>query len=152
MCRSIAPYTRRVDVDAITRERLAALSQRATPARRDLIGALADADGPITIAEILERNPKLSMSSTYRNLQVLEQAGLIHRVVSGDDITRYELGEAIAEHHHHLMCEGCGAVIDVPLPDLERAVHDAADAVAASHGFRTRAHRVDLIGRCARCA
>ena len=141
-----------MDVAAVTRDRLAAQSQRATPARLRLAEVIAQASHPVTIAEILEHDSSFALSSTYRNLTVLEQAGILHRIVTNDDIVRYELAEPFAGHHHHLMCEGCGAVIDVPLADLERAVHEAADAVAASHGFRTTAHRIDLIGRCADCA
>jgi Fe2+ or Zn2+ uptake regulation protein len=141
-----------VDVAAITRERLAAQSQRATPARLRLAEAVAHAHHPVTIAEILDAEPSFALSSTYRNLTVLEQAGIIHRVITTEDVVRYELAEPLADHHHHLMCEGCGVVIDVPLADLERAVHDAAAAVAISHSFRTTAHRIDLIGRCERCA
>ena len=141
-----------MEIETITRERLAARSQRATTARLSLATAIATAGRPVTIPEILDAAPSCALSSTYRNLTVLEEAGVIHRIVSGDDTARYELSEDLAGHHHHLMCERCGAVIDVPLPQLEQAVHDAADAVATSHGFVTRVHRIDLLGRCARCA
>lgn len=140
-----------MDVAAITRDRLAAQSQRATPARIRLAEAVAESSHPVTITEILSREPTFALSSTYRNLTVLEHAGILHRIVTNDDIVRYELAEPFAGHHHHLMCEGCGAVIDVPLTDLEQALHRAAAMVAETHGFRTTAHRVDLIGRCANC-
>lgn len=141
-----------MDVTAITRERLQAKDQRVTPARIKLAGAVAALGRPVTIAEILEHDASFAMSSTYRNLTVLEAVGVIHRIVSNDDTARYELAETFTGHHHHLMCERCGAVIDVPLPDLERAVHDAAVMVEASHGFATRVHRIDFIGRCTNCA
>lgn len=147
---NVGSYTRPVDLDATTRTRLHALSQRATPTRLRLVAAIAAAGRPISITEILEQEPTFAQSSTYRNLQVLEQAGVLHRIVT-NDTARYELAEDLAGHHHHLMCERCGAVIDVAMPNLERAVHDAADAAAASHGFTTRAHRVDLVGTCAQC-
>ena len=141
-----------MDVDAITRERLQAQNQRVTPARIKLASAVAAFGRPVTISELLEHDASFALSSTYRNLTVLEDAGVIHRIVSSDDTARYELAESLTGHHHHLMCERCGAVIDVPLPDVERAVHDAADAIAASHGFTTRVHRIDFIGHCANCA
>ena len=48
----------------------------------------------------------------YRNLVVLEQAGVVRRVTSTDDFARYELAEDLTEHHHHLICSSCGTVDD----------------------------------------
>ena len=49
----------------------------------------------------------------YRNLTVLEDAGVISRVVTHDEWARFELAEDIGGHHHHLICEQCGTVRDV---------------------------------------
>ena len=51
----------------------------------------------------------------YRNLVVLEQAGVVHRIVTNDEFARFELAEDLTgDHHHHLICSSCGAVEDVP--------------------------------------
>src|SRR5256885_5047659 len=55
---------------------------------RSLLDILRSAAHPLTIHEILDRGSGLAMSSAYRNLTVLEQAGLVHRVITDRKSTR----------------------------------------------------------------
>src|SRR2546428_5044505 len=102
------------EVDQIVAARLRPLGQRLTPRRRSLLEILRSAVHPLTIHEILDRGSGLAMSSAYRNLTVLEQAGLVHRVITREDFARYELAEELTEHHHHMVCSSCGLVRDLP--------------------------------------
>ena len=132
---------------------LDAHAQRLTPARREIVDVLADAPGPLTIPEILATRTGLAQSSVYRNLAVLEEAGVVHRMLTRDDFARYELAEDLTGHHHHLVCSRCGRVEDLPAsPALEQSVAAAVDEAAGRAGFRTHRHRLDLVGVCARCA
>ncbi len=135
--------------------RLRRANQRVTANRKAIVGALSAADRPLTIPEILESpaGRGLAQSSVYRNLVVLEHAGLVHHIVTDGEFARYELDEDLTEHHHHLICANCGTVEDVPASaGLEESVETAADQIARSTGFRTQRHRVDLVGLCARCS
>ena len=89
----------------------------------------------------------------YRNLAVLEHAGLVSKISMGDEHAHYELGEEITNnHHHHLVCTQCGTVSDVTLsPGAERSLDKALHEAAAGASFELHQHRVDLLGRCARC-
>jgi len=132
--------------------RLRDVGQRYTDRRRDLVDRLAEAGAPVSIPELLEAPPRLAQSSAYRNLAVLEQAGVVHRVAAGGDYARFELAEDLTEHHHHLICSSCGAVEDFTAPPgLERALTRAVAEIASTHGFDAAQHRLDLIGRCADC-
>lgn len=114
---------------------------------------LAGADRPLTLPEILAARPGLPQSSAYRNLVVLEQAGAVRRIVTGDEFARYELAEDLTGHHHHLVCTSCGRIEDLPASDgIERSVAAAAALAARRTGFRTSHHRLDLVGICADCA
>lgn len=128
--------------------------QRYTASRRALVEALDLARQPVTITEILERCVDLPQSSAYRNLAVLERAGVVHRIVTSDEFSRFELAEQLTDdHHHHLICTGCGSVGDFAVPpSLERRLQKELDAVAGRTGFSAEHHRFDAIGRCARCA
>ena len=53
---------------------------------------------------------------------MLEQAGVVHRVVATDEFTRYELAEDLTEHHHHLICSSCGAVADFTIGPAARGL------------------------------
>jgi Fe2+ or Zn2+ uptake regulation protein len=140
------------------RDAIAALlrraNQRFTPNREALLEVLASAPGKaLTIPDIVAAQPKLAVSSVYRNLAVLDQVGVVHRVVTRGEFAYYELVEDLTEHHHHLVCSSCGSVVDVPAsPTIERSVRDAARQIARRTGFKTDHHRLDLFGLCSSCA
>jgi Fur family transcriptional regulator, ferric uptake regulator len=132
---------------------LHAQKQRLTPTRKRIVEVLEAADRPLTITEILDAQPDLPQSSAYRNLVVLEQARVVHRLVTHADFARYELAEDLTGHHHHLVCSNCGRVDDLPATAaVERSVAIAIDEAASRAGFRTEHHRLDLIGLCSDCA
>ncbi len=134
--------------------RLAAVRQRYTDGRRELIEALVEAGAPLTVPELLRRCPLMPASTAYRNLAVLEQAAVVRRIQLGDgESARYELSEVLVGHHHHLVCAGCGQVVDVEAsPGLERVIADSCREIASRAGFRLEGHRLDLVGRCERCS
>ncbi len=138
--------------DAVTL-RLERAGQRRTPARTAVCAVLAGAGRPLTIPEILDLDPDLAQSSVYRNLVVLEQAGIVHRIVTNAEFARFELTEDLTgHHHHHLICTRCGAVEDAPAVDaVEQAVHRAIAEVEQAAGFKTTGHRIDLVGLCRVC-
>ena len=141
------------DVRDTVAARLGHVGQRLTANREVLLDTLTTAPRPLTIPEILEERPGLAQSSVYRNLVVLEEAGVVHRVVGADEFARWELAEDLAGHHHHLICATCGRVEDVPASaGLERSVAAAAAAITRTTGFRTQHHRLDLVGVCTSCA
>jgi Fur family transcriptional regulator, ferric uptake regulator len=140
------------ELGAVVTARLRAVDQRLTANREAVVEVLAKASRPVTIAEILDARPGLAQSSVYRNLVVLEQAGIAHRIVTDGEFGRFELAEDLTGHHHHLICVRCGAVEDVPASaGLERSVEQAASQLARTNGFRTQRHRIDLLGLCRRC-
>ena len=131
---------------------LESVSQRYTSARRAVVEILEHSARPVTTAEIVGSRPGLAQSSVYRNLAVLEQAGVVRRVMGADEYARYELDEALTDHHHHLVCVGCGAIEDFPVAtELEKAVERAAALAGRKVGFAPESHRLDVLGRCARC-
>jgi Fur family ferric uptake transcriptional regulator len=140
------------DVDQVVALRLRRVGQRLTPRRRSLLEILRSAVHPLTIHEILERGSGLAMSSAYRNLTVLEHAGVVDRVITQEDFGRYELAEELTEHHHHLVCSSCGLVLDLGSDvDAERLM-DMAMRRATDLGFTPATHRLDILGLCADCA
>lgn len=142
-----------IDVHDTADERLRRDGQRYTANRRVLIDALRAADRPVTVLELIDGAPGMAQSSAYRNLAVLEDAGVVRRLVTADDTARYELAEDLTGHHHHLICERCRSVIDIDVPvELEEGVSSFSSFIAKSHGFRVEHHRLDLIGVCPTCS
>jgi Fur family ferric uptake transcriptional regulator len=141
------------ELDHIAAGRLHRDGQRYTPNRQGLVEVLATAGAPLTIPEIIDRREDLAQSSVYRNLAVLERAGVVQRVVTTDEWARFELAEDLTEHHHHLICASCGRVADVTLSaHLEHELDATLTRAARAAGFHLDHHRLDLVGRCAECA
>lgn len=139
-------------VHATADELLRGAGQRYTANRRSLVDALVDAGGPVTVTELLLSIDGMAQSSAYRNLSVLEDAGVVHRLVTDDDTARFELAEHLTGHHHHLICADCGAIVDIDVPPrIEDDVRALSATVAAEHGFRIVHHRLDLVGTCGDC-
>ncbi len=138
------------DVAALLR----AGDHRYSTGRRRIITALQAADGPVTIPQILDLDGSLAQSSVYRNLAILEEVGAVTRIVAHDDHARYELAEALTDHHHHhLICTSCGLVSDFELSaQLEQTLDGALQRTGRSRNFRIDGHRLDLIGACGTCA
>ena len=124
-----------------------------TARRRAIVELLGCADQPMSIPEMLGRDPKLVQSSVYRNLGVLEMAGVVQRIVTTDEFARFELAEALSgHHHHHLICTSCGSVEDITLPPaVETSVSRELDKLAKQRGFEPSDHQIDLVGLCASC-
>lgn len=117
------------------------------------MAALSGADGPRSAAELVGDLEDVPLSSIYRTLAVLEEAGVAvpHHGTRG--VTRYELAEWLAGHHHHLVCLTCGSVEDVDVdPDVEAQVQGLVAAIGGGTGFIATGHALEIEGRCAACA
>ncbi len=133
--------------------RLQAAGQRYTSGRQAVVDVLAQARAPLTIPEVVAGGRRIPQSSAYRSLAVLEQAGVVRRLLTSGDFARYELAEDLTEHHHHLICSTCGGVEDFTAPPaLERSLRRTVEDVEEATGFAAAHHRLDLVGRCSACA
>jgi Fur family transcriptional regulator, ferric uptake regulator len=112
---------------------------KATPQRLAVLGALA-AEQHQTLEEIRARCPEVGLVTVYRTLDLLCEIGAVRRLDLGDG-PRYELAE---NHHHHLVCEVCGAVSEFEEcpPDLRR-LQDV--------DFEVASHSLEIYGRCVVC-
>jgi len=141
-----------VELDRAVADRLARRDLRYTSVRRQIVAALRRSDGPITLPEILAASTDLAQSSAYRNLSLMEEAGVVRRLVHGGDHAHFELAEELTEHHHHLICEGCGSVVDFTLePRLEGRLGAEFERIASALGFTPSHHVVDVYGHCPDC-
>jgi Fur family ferric uptake transcriptional regulator len=111
----------------VTAQDLHAVLARPGPA-----GGAKPADGP-------------GLATVYRTLQALEQAGLVRTFPAGDGELAYKLCEP--GHHHHLICERCGRVVEIPSCEVE----EWAAQVAGRRGFEVSSHQADIYGVCERC-
>lgn len=60
---------------------------------------------------IREQMPNISLGTVYRNLRRLADDGEILCFIPNDGVERFD-GDITS--HHHLKCDVCGAVVDLP--------------------------------------
>lgn len=102
-----------------------------------------DADEVYRLARV--RQPGLSLSTVYRNLQTLKRRGLVTELHFDESHHHYE-AKPTAEHHH-LVCLDCGKVIEFSCGFSEKMRQE----IARKKGFEVTGVEVHLVGYCARC-
>jgi Fur family transcriptional regulator, ferric uptake regulator len=133
-------------------QRLADSGARFTTGRRLVVEAVAGADGPLTASEIHDSTSSVPLSSLYRSLVVLTDAGVLARHHGADETTRYELSEHLTEHHHHLVCVSCGSIVDVMTTnEQEERLDGLVESLGAAASFTVTGHRLEIEGLCATC-
>lgn len=98
--------------------------------------------------------PGIGMTTIYRTLGLLERTGVIQRITLGDGQARYEFKPADRKnHHHHLICTGCGKIIDYSdfIQEELDLVRKTEEALARRHGFLIHDHNIEFIGFCGTC-
>ncbi|WP_456237028.1 Fur family transcriptional regulator [Actinopolymorpha cephalotaxi] len=93
------------------------------------------------------RGDNVGLTTVYRTLASLADAGQVDAIRTDDGETVYRRC-ATARHHHHLVCRSCGHTVEVEGPAVERW----AEGVAAQAGFVDVTHTVEVFGTCATCA
>ena len=126
-------------------ERLCAESgMRMTGQRRVIARVLSEAHDHPDVEEVYRRasirDPRISLSTVYRTVRLLESAGIVERHEFGDGRARYE--PAGHGHHDHLINVETGEVIEFRNEDIERL----QERVAKELGFRLIGHRLELFG------
>ncbi len=91
------------------------------------------------------RGEGIGLSTVYRTLQALAEAGEVDVIQNADGESVYRKCSDV--HHHHLVCRECGHTIEVAGP----AVESWADAMADEHGFTEVSHTLEIFGLCAEC-
>ena len=133
--------------EAMALARVAGL--RPTPQRVAIIEALDGKERPLTAqelhGEVRDRSAGLGLATVYRTLRALADSGVAQTFPSGDGELGYKLCEPA--HHHHLICDRCGQVVEIPSCDVE----PWATAVARRRGFTVSGHRAEVYGVCEAC-
>lgn len=146
----MAPTT---ELDRVVADRLAQHDMRYTTGRKAIVSALRAIGAPVTLPDLLASSEGITQSSAYRNLSLMQEAGVVRRLVHGADHAHFELAEELTEHHHHLICERCGIVEDFTLDDeLEKILDAAFDRVAHAAAATPSSHLIDVFVVCAQCS
>ena len=96
-------------------------------------------------ARLREDGDSVGLSTVYRAVQALAEDGELDSIRTDSGESRYR--RCSTQHHHHLVCRGCGRTVEVAGP----AVESWADRIADEHGFADVSHTLEISGTCAAC-
>lgn len=143
----------RAQIEQQAVSRLAAHEIRYTKGRRQVIRTLVKAEGPRSASELhKDLSEAVPLSSLYRSLSVLTRAGILSTHHGTGGVIRYELAEWLMGHHHHLVCDTCGTIDDIELPeDSESALNEVVSRATRFRDFVATGHSLEIAGRCTSC-
>jgi Fur family ferric uptake transcriptional regulator len=123
--------------------------KRVTSQRALILEIIQQGKGHLDADEIYRRaravQPRLSLSTVYRTLRAFKEPGLIEELHFDDSHHLYEMKST--RKHHHLVCLGCGKVIEFQYPlarYLKRSVPEIKDFEIVDAELR-------LSGYCSQC-
>lgn len=133
----------------ISRKTLNVAGKRVTNQRALIMEIIRQGEGHLDADEIYrrarERVPRLSLSTVYRTLQMLKKLDLVEELHFDEEHHHYEVKPSA--EHHHLICLGCGRVIEFHYPlsrYLKRNIPEAK-------GFDIAETEVRMSGYCSKC-
>ncbi len=121
---------------------------RISTARRMIVNFLFDAGGPVSAQQIatgLGPTP-LDPASVYRNLETLEEHGVVRHFHAGHGAGRYVLASGVEAEY--LACDRCGAIREIDRSELE----PLREAVRKRFGYEVGFTHFPMMGLCPRCA
>jgi Fur family ferric uptake transcriptional regulator len=129
-------------------EHLSRHGLKQTRQREAILDAFLAAKGHVTSEELYEAvlllSPDLGAATVYRALKLFCEAGVARAHHFRDGVTLYERE---GHHHDHLICQGCGAIVEFERETIE----EEQLKVAAQYGYVLTQHRHILYGICPRC-
>lgn len=131
-------------------EALRKAGYRLTPQRVMVLSAMAKGKGHLSADEIYEEvrqaYPFFDLATVYRTLQLLVKLHLATAIEEAGG-ARFELVQEGSNQHHHMVCEECNGVFDLP-PHYLNALKEQ---VIREVGFEPHMEHFTIHGLCAHC-
>lgn len=131
---------------------------RLTKPRRAILDILKNTGRHLSAEQIYREASKISsgtsLSTIYRNLELLVHIGLIWKFDAGDNKSRYEIARRPGEnHHHHLICKKCNTIIDysASVDNEKDFIKIREKNLSTRYNFKIENHCIDFFGLCHKC-
>lgn len=125
---------------------------RLTSQRKAIVGVLWDEQNKhLTVEDIhsalSKQGEKLGVATIYRNLLKLEELGIVNKLDLGGGRFHYELVSKPNSFHYHLVCQKCGAIMEVEDP----VSYQTIQATAGDLEFKISQVELIISGYCRNC-
>ena len=103
--------------------------------------------------ELHKKYPSIGLTTIYRTLDMLANLDIVNKFDFGDGRARYELKGVQEKHHHHLICRGCGRIIDYKdfIDEETQLVKKIEERLSKKYRFRIDTHQFHFYGLCNEC-
>jgi Fur family ferric uptake transcriptional regulator len=139
------------DPHQVLKEYLLRHGLKASRQREIIADVFFRAGGHLRVDELLQQvrkiDPKVSQATVYRTMKLLTDCGLAAARNFLDGQTRYERSDRTGEHHDHLICTGCGKIVEF----VDERIEELQERVANGKGFLVTHHKMELYGLCESC-
>lgn len=95
---------------------------------------------------VSRKDAGIGLSTVYRTLRLFCEAGLAKQRHFMEGRSCFEQAFD-TRHHDHLICEGCGRIVEFECAEIETL----QEQVARQRGFALTRHRLELFGLCPDC-
>lgn len=123
---------------------------RATPERFAVLDAVLQSQGHFDAESLYYRmisnGVKVSKATVYNTLDLLQECGLVSKYRFAESTSRYEKAFG-RPHHHHMICLGCGDIIEFTSDRLERIQEE----IATTKNFNIQSTTIQIFGTCPKC-
>lgn len=92
-----------------------------------------------------EKQPRLNLSTVYRTMRMLKELGLVEELHFDETHHHYEV--KTSPEHHHLVCLGCGKVVEFKC----QLCPEMREEIAREKGFEVTGVEVHMTGYCSKC-
>lgn len=139
------------DVCSQVEEFLRTRHYKLTGPRREIIRILNKSNRPLSVQEIHQQlsDTTADLASVYRTINLLCDLGVITKLDFHEKLYRYELSDAFAPHHHHLICRKCGSIENIFEQCLPKGFEKK---IRQRSGFEVKSHILEFYGVCESCA
>jgi Fur family transcriptional regulator, zinc uptake regulator len=126
--------------------------RKLTPLRRRVLEEIAASHDAVGAYDVLDRlaaksGTRIAPISVYRALDVLQEAGVIHRLESRNAFFACHTAHRAHQLPIILVCDTCDVVTEVD----PASAHATIDGVAARHGFTAKRTMIEVAGSCSAC-
>jgi Fur family ferric uptake transcriptional regulator len=132
---------------------------RLTFPRQKILEVLSKSTEHLSAEEIFnkvqKRRPSIGLTTVYRTLELLMDAGLIAKYDFGDGKRRYELinGPGTSSSHHHLICNNCRKMINYSevAQKEKKLIEEIGKELSEKYNFDIQSYQIQFYGLCQKC-